>query len=143
MENFTPVSSLIGGVLIGLSAVLLMAFNGRIVGISGILIGAMSPSRKDKAWRWWFLIGLLAGSGIYLWSVPLAFTPRIDFPMVFLILSGFMVGLGTRTGSGCTSGHGVCGLARLSKRSLVATLCFLLSGMLTIYFVRHILGVNL
>jgi hypothetical protein len=141
MENFTPITAMIGGVLIGISATLLLWFNGRIAGISGIFYGAFEGAAHDKAWRWWFLIGLLIGAGFYVWLWPLSFVPRTDFPVSVLIIAGLLVGLGTRMGSGCTSGHGVCGLARLSLRSLIATIVFMLTAIITTYIIRHVLGI--
>ncbi len=141
MENFTPWTSLAGGALIGLAASLLFIMNGRIAGISGIFNGVLEPRRNDTAWRAWFLGGLVIGSGVYALLVPLPFALRVDYPIALLALAGFLVGVGTRMGSGCTSGHGVCGMARLSLRSLVATLTFLFTGVLTVFMVtRFITG---
>lgn len=141
MEHFTPVSALIGGVLIGLSASLLMLLNGRIAGISGIVGQLMvQRSRSEIAWRLAFVLGLVAGGLVY----ALFFPMRIEQPAFssnwVLIIGGLLVGFGTALGSGCTSGHGVCGMARFSLRSLVATLTFLSFGMLTVYLVRHVIG---
>lgn len=151
MEMFTPVSAVVGGTLIGISAVLLMAFNGRIAGVSGIVFGALEKGKPKglegpaelNSWRWYFLVGLIIGAGGYLLIAPPSFEPRSNFPLDLLLISGFMVGFGTRMGSGCTSGHGVCGIARLSKRSIVATLTFLLVAMVTVYLVRHVAGLEL
>ena len=140
MENFTPVSAIVGGLLIGLSATLLMWFNGRIAGISGIFHGAFDGDQHDIAWRWWFLTGLLCGAGFYLWFVPMAFTPRTDYPLWIVALAGLLVGYGTRMGSGCTSGHGVCGIARFSLRSFLATVAFITTGVVTVYIIRHLPG---
>lgn len=137
MENFTPWSALIGGALIGAAASLLYLLNGRIAGISGIVNGVIKPAVGDVGWRVAFLAGLVAGSLVFVFAVPLPFTPREGFPVPLLVLAGFLVGFGTRMGSGCTSGHGVCGLARLSPRSLVATAMFLATGMLTVFFVTR------
>ncbi len=142
MTHFTPYSALLGGALIGLAATVLLLMNGRIAGISGIVNGVLEPSRGDIGWRSWFLIGLVVGGGLYLSFATLPFELRSGFPMALLALAGFLVGFGTRMGNGCTSGHGVCGIARLSIRSLVATAVFLSTGMLTVYLVtRHIAGV--
>ncbi|MGB9150872.1 MAG: YeeE/YedE family protein [Burkholderiales bacterium] len=141
MENFTPISALIGGSLIGLSATLLLLFNGRIAGISGIFNGLINPLQKDKAWRGLFLLGLIMGAGAYVWSQPGAAPVPLALPTVMLLVAGFLVGFGTRMGSGCTSGHGVCGLGRFSFRSLAATLTFMAAGIVTVYFVRHLLGI--
>ena len=143
MENFTPITAIVGGLLIGLSATLLMWFNGRIAGISGIFFGAFEGVKHDTAWRWWFVGGLLLGAGAYLWSGSMTFTPRVDFPLPLIALAGLLVGYGTRMGSGCTSGHGVCGIARFSPRSIIATVTFIVAGILTTYFVRHLIGVGL
>ena len=140
MENFTPISAAIGGAMIGLSAVWLMASAGRIAGISGILGGALTGASGDKLWRWTFLIGLLLG--------PLAgaiIRPeflKAEFPVTgpLIILGGICVGLGTQLGNGCTSGHGVCGNARLSMRSFLATLTFMATGIATVFIVHHVGG---
>lgn len=139
MENFTPVPALIGGLLIGAAAVALLILNGRIAGIAGILNGALAARAGDTAWRVAFLAGLLLGGGLYWHFTAHAFTPRTGFPLAWLLVGGFLVGFGTRLGSGCTSGHGVCGLGRRSLRSLVATLTFLATGMATTYVLRHLL----
>ncbi|WP_372718712.1 YeeE/YedE family protein [Immundisolibacter sp.] len=140
MTGFTPFTALGGGFLIGLSAVLLLWLNGRIAGISGILNGALARQPGDSAWRVVFIAGMLAGGAAFWWFTPQAFTPRQGFPMPLLLAAGFLVGFGTRLGSGCTSGHAVCGLGRRSLRSLVATIIFVGCGMLTVYVVRHLLG---
>ncbi len=140
MSNFTPYTALGGGLLIGLSAVLLLYLNGRIAGISGILNGALARTQGDTAWRVAFIVGMLAGGAAFWWLTPHAFTPRAGYPLHLLLPAGFLVGFGTRLGSGCTSGHGVCGLGRRSLRSLVATVTFVACGMLTVYLLRHLLG---
>ena len=140
MQAFTPYTALIGGALIGLATVTLLWFNGRIAGISGIVNGLLTRESGDIAWRWWFVFGLIVGAGSYVWISPMAFQPRTDYPYTLIILAGFLVGFGTRMGSGCTSGHGVCGLARLSPRSLVATIVFLITGMITVFIARHLGG---
>ena len=131
---------LIGGSLIGLAAVLLLAINGRSAGVSGILGGLLVPTVKgDRAWRAAFLLGLIAGAALYgAWrgTLPLQF----DVHGPVLVIAGVLVGIGTRLGSGCTSGHGVCGLARRSPRSLLATVSFMAVAMLTVYLTRHILA---
>lgn len=138
--HFTPISGLIGGVLIGASSSLLLWLNGRIAGISGIVTGALARPSEDSAWRWLFLVGMLVGAVVEFWLWPgnRAFDGGLPWP-VFL-LAGVLVGFGTNLGSGCTSGHGVCGLARLSPRSLVAVLTFMATGTLTVFIVRHIFG---
>lgn len=142
MHHFTPYTALIGGTLIGLSAVLLLWLNGQIAGISGIVNGALSPQKNDTSWRILFLVGLILGGFVYHINTYIHFIPRTGFPMPLLILAGFLVGFGTRLGSGCTSGHGVCGIGRISKRSIVATFLFLGSGMITVYVTRHVLGIQ-
>jgi uncharacterized protein len=143
MENFTPVSATIGGVFIGFSATLLLLFNGRIAGISGILGGLIIPSPGERLWRALFLAGLVISGFIYRKVFPDIFYPRPDYPLVLLMLGGFIVGFGSRMGGGCTSGHGVCGIGRLSGRSIVATLVFILTGMITVYMIRHLLGITI
>jgi hypothetical protein len=142
VSQFTPYTALGGGLLIGLSAVLLLYLNGRIAGISGILNGVLVRQAGDTAWRVAFIVGMLAGGGAFWWLTPHAFAPRQGFPVGLLLVAGFLVGFGTRLGSGCTSGHGVCGLGRRSLRSLVATVTFVGCGMLTVYVMRHLLGVQ-
>lgn len=137
--HFTPIASAAGGALIGLAAALFILFNGRIAGISGILGGLLSWPKGDIAWRLAFLAGLVAAPllfGVFA-SLPAV---RIDASMPVLIVAGLLVGLGTRYGAGCTSGHGVCGLSRLSPRSLVATAAFMAAGFATVFVVRHILA---
>ncbi len=142
MSQFTPYTALGGGLLIGLSAVLLLYLNGRIAGISGILNGALARQAGDTAWRAAFIAGMLAGGAAFWWLTPHAFVPRQGFPVGLLLVAGFLVGFGTRLGSGCTSGHGVCGLGRRSLRSLVATITFVGCGMVTVYLMRHLLGLQ-
>jgi uncharacterized membrane protein YedE/YeeE len=131
MIEFTPVSALVGGGLIGLAAVLLLKFNGRIAGISGIVNGALTMQSGDRLWRLLFILGLVIGGYVYQVATAQPLLTREGFPMGLLIVAGLLVGFGTRLGSGCTSGHGVCGIARLSSRSIVATLAFLGTGMFT------------
>ena len=138
-SQFTPWASLSGGILIGIAAAMLVLFNGRVAGISGILGGVLIPRRSDIAWRVAFVAGLLAAPWAYLLFAP-AVVPRIDAGFGTLIAAGLLVGLGTRYGSGCTSGHGVCGLSRLSPRSLVATGAFMAAGFATVFIVRHVIG---
>ncbi len=137
-SSFTPWSSLTGGVLIGIAAAMFALLNGRIAGISGVLGGLLRPAKGDVAWRLTFVLGLVIA--------PLAYAVFSDLPRLqidtgtgALILAGLMVGIGTRYGSGCTSGHGVCGLSRLSPRSLAATLAFMGAGFTTVYVTRHLL----
>lgn len=136
---FTPWASLAGGVLIGLAAALFVLLNGRIAGISGILGGLLKPVKADLGWRIAFLLGLVASPAAYAWMARLP-SPQIDASWGALVLAGLLVGVGTRYGSGCTSGHGVCGLSRLSPRSLVATATFMAAGFATVFVVRHLLG---
>lgn len=142
MENFTPVSALLGGALIGLSAVLLFWFNGRIAGISSIMSGLLTTDGASRHWRISFLIGLMLGAGLWQLLAPDAFSLRQNYPMALIIAGGFLVGLGTRIGSGCTSGHGICGIALLSPRSIVATLTFMTTGLLTVYLIHHLFGIS-
>ncbi|MCE3264937.1 MAG: YeeE/YedE family protein [Pseudoduganella sp.] len=135
--HFTPGLSFAGGLLIGLASVLFLYLNGRIAGISGILGGLLSPARGDVAWRLAFLGGLVAAPLAYGLFQPLPL-PQIDASYPVLVAAGLLVGLGTRYGSGCTSGHGICGLSRLSPRSLVATGAFMLAGFATVFLVRHV-----
>ena len=141
MDQFTPVTALSGGMLIGLSAVLLFWLLGRVAGISGILFGAMERPAEDDGWRLWFLAGLLLGPLLLVISQAVMFVPRGDFPVWALLGGGVLVGMGTRLSGGCTSGHGVCGLGLRSQRSLVATMTFMATGMLTVYVVRHVLEI--
>ncbi|CNJ01286.1 YeeE/YedE family protein [Yersinia mollaretii] len=135
--NFTPYSALAGGALLGIAVTILWLWNGRIAGISGILGGLLQPNTGDVAWRVAFIIGLIVSPVAYSLFTELP-TIEIDAGLPLLILAGLLVGIGTRYGAGCTSGHGVCGLARFSPRSLVATLSFMFTGFITVWFVRHL-----
>jgi uncharacterized membrane protein YedE/YeeE len=135
--HFTPWASLAGGVLIGLAAALFLLFNGRIAGISGILGGLLEWPRGDIAWRIAFLLGLIGAPLAYAGFAPLP-DVTVDAGTATLIVAGLLVGIGTRYGAGCTSGHGVCGLSRRSPRSLVATAAFMAAGFLTVFIVRHL-----
>ncbi len=142
-NHFTPWTSLAGGILLGLAAAMFLLLNGRIAGISGIFGGLLWPKRGDIGWRLAFLLGLLAAPGLWLLLAPSSLplpAVRIDAGGTALILAGLAVGLGTRYGSGCTSGHGVCGLSRLSLRSLAATMTFMAGGFVTVYLLRHVLA---
>jgi uncharacterized membrane protein YedE/YeeE len=141
MTEFTPWSALAGGMLIGLAALLLMAANGRIAGVSGIAGGLLTALSGDRAWRWLFLIGLVAGCAIAVALGAGQPLPRPQFPVGLLVLAGLLVGYGTALASGCTSGHGVCGLARWSTRSLAATAIFLSVAVVTTFVVRHLLHI--
>ena len=139
MTEFTPYYSLLGGVLIGLAATLLMAFHGRIAGMTGILQGVLPPLSADWQWRAAFLAGAIAAPFVFTnlggtieFAVPVATLP--------MIIGGFIVGAGVYFGSGCTSGHGVCGMARLSPRSIAATLVFMTAAFITVYVTRHVIG---
>ncbi|MCY7318101.1 MAG: YeeE/YedE family protein [Ramlibacter sp.] len=137
--HFTPWASLAGGILLGLASAAFILVNGRILGISGIVGGLLRPVPGDSGWRLSFLLGLLAAPLLY-FLVAGSSAPRIDAGWTTLVVAGLLVGVGTRYGSGCTSGHGVCGLSRLSPRSLVATLSFMGAGFLTVFLVRHAFG---
>ncbi len=139
IENFTPVSALLGGLLIGLAATMLLLVNGRIAGISGIAGGLVRPARGEVGWRLLFVLGLVIGAGTYGLVTPTPIEIVASPPVV--ALGGLLVGFGTRLGHGCTSGHGVCGIARLSPRSIVATLTFLITAGVTVYVTRHVIGV--
>jgi uncharacterized membrane protein YedE/YeeE len=137
--HFTPWASLAGGALIGASAALLILLNGRIAGISGILGGLLRPSQGDVYWRTAFVLGIVIAPLAFGVALPLP-SVRIDAGTSTLIAAGLLVGIGTRYGSGCTSGHGVCGLSRLAPRSVVATAAFMVAGFVTVFVVRHLIG---
>ncbi len=143
MTEFTPIPALIGGVLIGTASVLLLWLNGRVAGISGILYGVLTRDSIDRNWRLLFVAGLVLGGLAWTLISGDGGAVREGFPLHWLIFGGLLVGMGTRLGSGCTSGHGVCGISRLSVRSITATVTFMVAGMLTASFVRHALGVGL
>ncbi len=139
-NHFTPWASLAGGIMLGLASALFILVNGRILGISGILGGLLLPKGADAGWRVAFMLGMLAAPATLAWISPagLIATPRIDAGYVAVVIAGLLVGYGTRLGSGCTSGHGVCGLSRLSPRSLVATGSFMVAGFAIVYVMRHL-----
>ena len=137
---FTPLPAVVGGALIGAAASWLLLASGRIAGISGILGAVLRPACPDRAWRLLFLIGLPVGALVVSACTGRGPAPRMAASTPVLVLAGLLVGFGTQLGSGCTSGHGVCGLARRSKRSLVATLTFMITGAVTVFVVRHVLG---
>lgn len=137
--HFTPWAALAGGVLLGLASSLFILLNGRVLGISGIVGGLLRPRRGDIGWRVAFVLGLLVAPSVY-WVFVGPTRPRIDAGWGMVVLAGLLVGLGTRYGSGCTSGHGVCGLSRMSPRSLVATMAFMGAGFVTVFLIRHALG---
>jgi uncharacterized protein len=136
--SFTPWSALIGGVIIGIAAAMLALLNGRVAGISGIVGGLMRPSFPDLTWRAAFVAGLLVSPILY---AMVATLPPIDIESGYpvIVIAGLLVGIGTRYGAGCTSGHGVCGLSRFSLRSVVATVFFMLAGFATVYVARHVI----
>ena len=136
---FTPYSALAGGALIGIAAALLLLLNGRIAGISGILGGLLRPQPGDIGWRAAFISGLVFAPLLFAAAAPLP-SAILNTPTPLLISAGLLVGIGTRYGSGCTSGHGVCGIARLSPRSLIATMTFMAAGFVTTYLLRHVFG---
>jgi uncharacterized membrane protein YedE/YeeE len=137
MSAFDPVSALLGGCLIGIASALLMLLTGRIAGISGILGGALSMAASDKAWRLAFLAGLIGAPMVTgLFGRPLP-EPQMPTSWLLIVAAGLLVGFGTRLGGGCTSGHGVCGMARLSRRSIVATIVFMVSAVIVVAVVRH------
>jgi uncharacterized membrane protein YedE/YeeE len=138
-SNFTPGMSLAGGLMIGLATAMFLMFNGRIAGISGIVGGLLNPTRGDVAWRIAFVTGLVISPLVFALAAPLP-DVRIEAGYLMLIVAGLLVGIGTRYGSGCTSGHGVCGLSRRSPRSLVATIAFMFAGFVTVYIVRYLFG---
>jgi hypothetical protein len=137
--NFTPYSALAGGVLIGLAIAVLLLTHGRIAGISGVLSGLLHRNKGDAAWRAAFVVGLIVAPVLYgiFSALP---ESRVEAGWPLLILAGLLVGFGTRYGSGCTSGHGVCGLSRLSPRSMLATGAFMVAGFVTVFVVRHLIG---
>ena len=138
-EHFTPWSSLTGGLLIGAAAAMLLLFNGRIAGVSGILGGLLRPMAGDIGWQMAFVLGLVGAPLVYGLAAPLP-SVHVDADMTTLVVAGLLVGVGTRYGSGCTSGHGVCGLSRLSPRSMAATTAFMIAGFVTVFIARHLFG---
>jgi uncharacterized membrane protein YedE/YeeE len=140
MENFTPVSALIGGLLIGASAALFLVLNGRIAGISGILGGLIPPERSQVGWRLAFLAGMFIAPLAYVALGGALPAIGLDASLPLLVVAGLIVGFGTRLGAGCTSGHGVCGIGRGSPRSLAATAVFMTSAIGTVFITRHVIG---
>lgn len=138
MENFTPVSGALGGAMIGLAAAFLIVVMGRVAGISGILGGLLTPRQGDVAWRAAFVAGLVAGPLVFAVLTDGALQVHLQVPVWALAVAGFTVGYGVRLGGGCTSGHGVCGLARLSRRSIVATATFFATALITVFVIRHL-----
>ena len=139
--HFTPWASLTGGVILGIASAIFILVNGRILGISGILGGLLPPKVGDTTWRIAFLLGFAAAPTVFHAVVPAQYitAPRIDATELMVVVAGLLVGIGTRYASGCTSGHGVCGLSRLSPRSLVATASFMGAGFATVYVMRHVI----
>ena len=138
--HFTPWMSLSGGLLLGVAAAMFILVNGRVLGISGIVGGLLVPKKGDAGWRVAFLLGLAAAPLIFRMVMPadLIQAPRIDAGYLAVVVAGLLVGVGTRYGSGCTSGHGVCGISRMSPRSLLATITFMAAGFLTVFVLRHL-----
>jgi uncharacterized protein len=140
MAHFTPISAAIGGALIGLSAVLLMLLNGRIAGVTGVFAGLIDPLSTDRAWRATFIVGLIAAplsAALLGYAIPL---PQMPASFITVAVAGLLVGFGTRLSNGCTSGHGICGIARLSPRSITATCIFMLAAIVVVAVTRHVLG---
>jgi uncharacterized membrane protein YedE/YeeE len=142
MENFTPLSATLGGVLIGLAAAMMLLFHGRITGVSGVLGGLLAPKPGELGWQLTFTAGLLVGGLALGFALPDGFAVDVIRSPAAIVSAGVIVGFGTRLGSGCTSGHGVCGLARLSPRSLASVATFMATGILTVFVIRHLLGVG-
>ena len=140
MDSFTPIASTIGGLMIGIAAAGLLIFHGQIAGISGIAGGIFRREPGDMAWRVMFLVGLLAAGLGWSFFFPQAYLVEINRSPYALVVAGLAVGIGTQVGGGCTSGHGVCGIGRLSKRSTVATISFMITAALTVFVVNQVLG---
>jgi len=140
MTEFTPVSGLLGGMLIGLASALMLLGAGRIAGISGIFGGLLTPAQGETGWRLMFIAGIILGglTWPFLTGEPLPVDLQVSWPV--MLMAGLLVGYGTRMGGGCTSGHGICGIARIAPRSIVATLAFMASAFLTTYVMRHLIG---
>ena len=142
IAEFNWITGLVGGILIGLSATVLLAFNGRIAGISGMVNNAIT-FKSSETWRWLFLTGMLGGTALYEYVLAAQPTPKGQFVPWAMLIGGFVVGFGTRMGNGCTSGHGVCGLGRRSPRSVVAVLTFMATAVLTVFIIRQVLGLSI
>lgn len=141
MHNLTPLSGFLGGALIGLSAALLMLLMGRIAGISGIFGGLLAPAASDRGWRVAFVAGLIAAPLLASFFSGAALpSPTMPASMIMIVIAGLLVGIGSRMGGGCTSGHGVCGIARFSARSLIATAIFMAAAIATVAIARHMIG---
>ena len=139
VHNFTPWSALIGGLILGFAALIFILVNGRIAGISGILGGLLTPAKDDALWRVAFIAGLIMAPLIYRLFATFP-TIHVNASYPILVIAGLLVGVGTRFGSGCTSGHGICGLSRMSPRSLAATGAFMATGFITVFIIRHVIG---
>jgi uncharacterized protein len=140
MANFTPISAAVGGALIGLAAVLLMFLNGRIAGVAGVFAGLIDPVSTDRGWRATFVAGLILAplsAALIGYTIPV---PQMPASLVTIVAAGLLVGFGTRLSNGCTSGHGVCGIARLSPRSITATIVFMVAAIVVVALTRHVLG---
>jgi uncharacterized protein len=140
MANFTPISAAVGGALIGLAAVLLMFLNGRIAGVAGVFAGLIDPVSTDRGWRATFVAGLILAplsAALIGYTIPV---PQMPASLVTIVAAGLLVGFGTRLSNGCTSGHGVCGIARLSPRSITATMVFMAAAIVVVALTRHVLG---
>lgn len=140
MQHIAPSSALVGGILIGIAAVVLLLFNGRIMGVTGIARGVIEPQRREWLWRVLFLAGLMTGPLLYGALMHRAVTIDLTASLPALIIGGFLVGLGTCAANGCTSGHGVCGLGHFSRRSVVVTVTFMITAALTVFLTHHVLG---
>ena len=138
--SFTPIPSFLGGMILGIAAALYVLLHGRILGISGIVFGLMHPKDGDRSWRIALILGLITAPLLAALFFEIRPIVEVSADWFAILLAGLLVGFGTQYGSGCTSGHGICGLSRLSPRSLVATLSFMIAGFLTVYVVRHLIG---
>lgn len=141
MTEFTPLAALLGGAILGLAALLLLWLNGNIAGISGIVSRVLEGQQADNLWRWCFIAGLVIGP-LLVNKANFSLPERIEVSWPVIIIAGLLVGLGSRLGSGCTSGHGICGIGRFSPRSIVATLVFMLVALLTVFVTRQLMGVS-
>jgi uncharacterized membrane protein YedE/YeeE len=140
MENFTPIASSFGGILIGVASILVLKAQGRVAGVSGICGSLLRPTRGDVSWRVAFTAGLLIVGALARWLAPASVSVAAAPSLAWIAIAGLLVGFGTRLGNGCTSGHGVCGISRLSKRSIVATLTFMAAASATVFVTRHLAG---
>ena len=140
MNNFTPIPAFIGGALIGLAASLLLLTHGKVAGISGLYGGILRHGTSDRAFRLWFVAGLVVAGGVIRLAFPAAFETAWSASLAVVLIAGLIVGFGTQLGNGCTSGHGVCGISRWSTRSLIATATFMLTGFATVFVARHLIG---